>query len=485
MVAEVSATDVTPIPTPGARLRAATDRALHHPATELALVVLILGSVGVLIAEAIFDRDAALVATLELVGDVITWVFVAELAARFWVAPKKSRFFRRYWLDILAVAPLARPLRLFRVLRLLRLFRAGVLVNRRVSAFEGVFRGASTELTLLGTVTAILVLTGSVTLYLGERGTNPDFARYGDSLWFSVLSLVGGEPIGGEPATELGRAVTLALMLGGLTVFGVFVGTVSASMMARLTKRMGIHEMDTDELRGHVVVCGWNPSGHTMLEELFFDPHAEPMAVVIITEEEELPKELDLARMRRELLYHVSGDYTRIEVLERAGVARAGAAILLSDDTVPSRSDQDRDARTVLAGLTIERLARGIFTCAQLNDRQNESVLRMAGVEEIVVTREYAGFILGSAGRNLGLVTVLDDLLTARHGNAFFKTALPAALDGKSVGELHAILAKDHGAVLVAAEMERGARVRVNPPRDARVAAGAQLVVIAERPPRW
>lgn len=480
-----SAQDTSAAPTAIARLRATVDRVLHHPVTELALVALILLSVGLLVAEAIFDRDAPLVATLERSGDLVTGLFVVELVARYWVAPKKSRFFRRYWVDLLAVVPLARPLRLFRVLRLLRLFRAGVLINRRASAFQGVFRGAATELTLLGTVSAILVLTGSVTLYLGERATNPDFASFGDSAWFSVLSLVGGEPIGGEPTTELGRAVTLALMLGGLTVFGVFVGTVSASMMARLSKRMGMHEMDTDELSGHVVVCGWNSSGHTMLEELFFDPHAAPMPVVIVTEADELPSDLDPSRLRRELLHHVSGDYTRIEVLERAGIARASAAILLSDQTVASRSDQDRDARTVLAGLTIERLARGIFTCAQLNDRQNESLLRMAGVEEIVVTREYAGFILGSAGRNLGLVTVLDDLLTARHGNAFFKTTLPAALDGRSVGELHTILAEQHGAVLIAVETERGARPQVNPPPATRVTTGAQLVVIAERPPRW
>ncbi len=472
-------------PSTTAALRATLDRTLHQPTTELALVALILTSVALLVAEAIFDEDPSVVRVLVVTGDIITGIFVLELSARFWIAPKKTRFLRRYWLDILSVLPLVRPLRLFRVLMLMRLFRAGVLLNRRLSIFQGLVRGAMPELTLLGTLSSILVLAAAVTLYFAEHATNPSFARFRDSLWFSVLSLIGGEPIGGEPVSDIGRVATMALMLGGLTVFGVFVGTVSAGMVARVSKRMGMPEMDIDELNGHVLVCGWNSSGSTLLEELFFDPHAEPRPVVIITEASDLPVEISTSRVRRELLYHVSGDYTRIEVLERAAIRRASVAILLSDQTVASRSDQDRDARTVLAGLTIERLARGIFTCAQLNDRQNESLLRMAGVEEIVVTREYAGFILGSASRTLGLVTVLDDVLSAREGNTFLKVPLPAALDARTVSELHTLLARDHAAILVAAEIGPDARLEVNPPAETRIAAGAQLVVIAASPPRW
>ena len=78
------------------------------------------------------------------INDAITALFAVELSLRFWVAPKKTRFFERYWIDILAVLPLVRPLRLFRVLRVLRLFRAGVLFRRRIRWFPhaGPGRGA-------------------------------------------------------------------------------------------------------------------------------------------------------------------------------------------------------------------------------------------------------------------------------------------------------------------------------------------------------
>ena len=58
--------------------------------------------------------------------------------------------------------------------------------------------------------------------------------------------------------------------------------------------------------------------------------------------------------------------------------------ILLRDEVVP-RSEQDRDARTVLAALTAERMTDGLYTVAELHDAESREILEMAGVEEIVV----------------------------------------------------------------------------------------------------
>lgn len=115
-----------------------------------------------------------------------------------------------------------------------------------------------------------------------------------------------------------------------------------------------------------------------------------------------------------------------MEVLRQAGLERAAVAILLADKTVP-RSDQDRDAHTVLAALTIEKINRGIFTCVELLSRENQSHLTLAGVEEIIVPDEYGGKILAAAARNRGIVCMLDELLTRERGNNFYKSALPPA----------------------------------------------------------
>jgi voltage-gated potassium channel len=467
----------TPRPPPGAR--AAVERVLQHPGVELGILVLIVASVGLLLGETAAPDGSAAKTWAARAGDVITGLFIVELSLRFWTARKKRRFFRRYWLDIIAVLPLARSFRLLRALRLLRLFRAGVLLSRRMNAFGGVFRGAGPELTLLATVTTTLILASSIVLFLAERRDNPQLREIEDTVWFSVYSLIAGEPVGAEPATSTGRAVTLGVMLGGLTVFGVFVGTISASVAARLSRRMGANEMDLDELSNHVVVCGWNRAGRNVLRELLIGNRSE---AVLVTEAAQLPDDVPPEVLGTGRLYYISGDYTRVDVLEAANVRRASAAVVLSDRLTP-RSDQDRDARTVLAGLTLERIAPHVFTCAELTNRENASLLKLAGVDEIVVPDEYSGVILGSVSRNRGLVDVLDEILTVNYGNAFRKVMIPAAMAGRSVADLHRELKEKHNAILVALErvvQEKNPDLLVNPPPETTIEPHDRALIIAD-----
>jgi len=469
-------------PSPKESLRQRVHRAFHQPAVEATVTLLILASVALIVAEAGSYGDGRLARQLEFASDVLTWIFAAELPLRAWAAPKRRRFFREYWIDIVAVLPLIRPLRLLRVLRLLRLFRVGSILVRRLSILRGVLHGAGNEFTLLATATLALVLTGSVTLFLVEQEKNADFGTLPRAIWYTIFSLIAGEPTGGMPQSLLGRSVSVALMIAGMTVFAVFVGTVSAAMVNRFSKRLEVNVMDVEDLSQHVLVCGWNHTGPLVVEEIM-NGGGKPRAVVIITEAEEMPDASRLSGVRQDLLYYISGDYTRVEILEKAAVSKASTAILLSDKTSP-RSDQDRDARTVLAALTVERLCPGIFTCAELRSRENESLLRRSGVEEIVVSDEYSGLIMGSVGRTGGLVATLDEILSTRYGNAFYKIKVPERLVGAKVSELYSVLKSDHDAVLVALEKKNDGRpeVRVNPSSDQALSQGDYLVVITSQP---
>ncbi len=453
---------------------------------EAVILILIPASVVLLFFE--FTQPAGTVAHLWLsgIGDTITWVFVVELTVRFWVARKKRRFFAHYWVDILSCLPLLGPLRFMRILRLLRIFRAGALFNRRLSAFQGALMGTLSELMMLGALTLTVVLASGIVLFVFEGGPGTSFPQLGEAMWFSVFSMIGGEPIGGSPETMTipGRVTTLVLMFGGLTLFGMFIGTVSASMVSRIST-LEVTEMDLDELNGHRVVCGWNRTGPGVLLEMFSpgNPRGRD-PVVLITETPRLPDDIPIEGVRHDLLYHVSGDHTRVDVLHRAGILRATSATMLAD-TVVQRSDQDRDARTVLSSLTIEKLSPEIFTVAELTNRDNEGLLRMHGVEEIVVADEYSAVILGSAVRNRGLVAVLDEILTSRHGNTFHKIAVDTAWHGWTVGQLYAELKKTHEAVLVGLERAtknsetEGEGIIVNPPSDLTVEADDVLLLIS------
>ena len=55
-------------------------------------------------------------------------------------------------------------------------------------------------------------------------------------------------------------------------------------------------------------------------------------------------------------LFNVRDDYTKFEVLEKVKADRASRALVIADSSNKELSEQDRDARTVLAALTLEKI---------------------------------------------------------------------------------------------------------------------------------
>jgi voltage-gated potassium channel len=464
-------------------IRKRLDAFMNHPMTDAVVMAMILASVALLLFEVSVEESHWLFEPAEILGHVFTGLFALELLLRFLGMPSRRRFFRLYWLDVLAVLPVTRSLRILRVLRILRLFRAGALAHRRMALLDQAVRQGGTELLTIVTVVLVVVLTGAIGLNLVERSVNPELHQLSDSVWSTMYTLVSGEPQLASPHTTGGRFIFFLVMLGGMCFFAMFTGIVSAAMVNRMKSGLEVKVMALEDVKDHVVLCGWNRGALQVLEEFQADPRWRHRPIVLVAE---MPEQPDLAPygIQDERVLFVQGDYTKVDVLQRAGIERAAIAILLADST-GQRSDQDRDARTVLAALTIEKLNRKIFTCVELRNRDNMTHLAMAGVEEVVVASEYAGRIIAAASRTRGLVGMLDELLTSRWGNRMFKVDVPADWIGRTLGFAHVELKERHKALLMALERHDidGTHMQLNPDSAGVLAAGDQLLFLAEHFP--
>jgi voltage-gated potassium channel len=468
-------------------LRRRLARFINHPVTEFAILGLILVSVGLVLVEFSLPHGSPAYYQVEIANDLITWIFVIELLARYVVEQRKSRFFRKYWIDILAVVPFFRSFRILRAFRLLRLFRFGIIASRRLARFSGPFGSIKTEYIIITMSIIVVVLMGAFTMRAAEGRINPDFADIERALWFSVLTVIGGEPIGGDPNTPFGKFVTVVLMLSGLTVFAIFTGTISAVMVNSL-KNIRFRTMELDEIENHVVICGWNRAGEMLVDEMLHqarDGLGRFRHIVVVTEHDGL-QDQHFFRLHADHLYLLTGDYTRVDVLREAGIERASTAMLMADSTSDHRSSQDRDARTVLAAMLIEKLNKDIYTVVQLLNRDNETSLRQVGVEEIIVSDEYVGNIMATVAQSRGIVSMLDELLTSKRGHQFYRCKVPSALVGTKVADAVSILKRDHDATLLGVDSMAGSsiseNVQVNPPADLVLEAEFVLIVAAEGP---
>jgi voltage-gated potassium channel len=104
-----------------------------------------------------------------------------------------------------------------RAIRLVRLARAGRGARRLVARLSRV-------VVVAGSVLVVSCLVA----YNAERATNPEFASFGDSLWWGIVTLttVGYGDI--VPKTTTGRWAAVVIMITGIAVLGVLAGSLAS-----------------------------------------------------------------------------------------------------------------------------------------------------------------------------------------------------------------------------------------------------------------
>jgi len=463
--------------------RRAVIRAFARPSVELTIGLLILISVLLTVIEFLLcpSTEVALadpsLLVLVRINDGLTWLFVVELTLRFVVAPLKTRFFREYWIDIIAVLPWCRIFRVGRAMRLLRLIRILRLwgfASRAAGSFPYVFRRGAVEYLLVCGILLLTVIFGTGAIMYFESGGAQPGQTASEAFWFSIYSLFAGEPIPGPPETVGGRVVAVIIMFMGLTIFAMLTGTVSAFMVERLQTEGRV--VETEQLSDHVIICGYNSKVEIIIQEFqAARPHDDVPTVVVAQFGDQPPTLSESLRPRVQFL---DDDFTRIAALERAGIHRAGTCIILADGR-GGRSQQDTDARTILASLTVEKLNPQVYTCAELHNRMYGSHLDAGHVNDYVVAGEHNAFLLAQAAMNRGLMDVIGELLTYRRGNQFYRIKLSESWQGKSFLDALVELKRSHNATLVAV-CTAGGEVHINPDKYT-FAAGDDVVVIAEQ----
>jgi len=449
----------------------------QRPAVEITVGGLILLSVLLTLIELAIDPTSDYLPLLVHLNDAITWLFVVELTLRFIGFPKKRRFFRAYWIDILAVLPVLRMFRIFRAfrfLRLLRLLRLVGLFRRYATAFPYIFRRGALEYVIILGLIFLTILFGSSALLTFETSAGGRFNTFGDAFWFSIYSLFAGEPIPGPPQSVGGRIVAVVIMFMGLTTFAMLTGTVSAFMVERLRTEGQVVEWD--EFQNHTIICGWNRRAEIIVREYQAAKKSMDQPLIVICESDGEPLFQDESIRSR--VRFIFDDFTKVNVLEKAGVYRAQTCIILSD-LGSNRTAQDADARTILAALTVERLNPDIYTCAELNNREYGAHLEMGHVNDYVVSGEHSGFLLAQAALNRGLTEIVTELLTYERGNQFYRLEISAEWEGKTFFDLFVYMKQTHDAILVAVQDQQGS-LRVNP-GDYTFQAHDNIIVIASQ----
>lgn len=236
------------------------------------------------------------------------------------------------------------------------------------------------RLYLQATSLSWLILTGSTIILIAfstfmlpviEPST---FTRYGDSLWFTMTTIltVGYGDL--YPSTHAGRIFTVVfLYIIGIGLFASFIGKVIESLTLHKKRE------ERGELmfkgKNHIVIVDWSYKAENAIEEIL--KQDEQIEVVVIDR-------LEKAKEIHPRIHYVRGNATHEKVLRQANVQQAKAVLIFADDRIEDQ--MLTDGKSLLIATAVERMSPGVYTTVEVEREEHLSSFSHVKVDKFIMS---------------------------------------------------------------------------------------------------
>ena len=280
-------------------------------------------------------------------------------------------------IDLLAILPYYRPLRLLRIFLIFRLFKILRYANS-LKEFLQVFKERKFELFTLALlyITAVFFSATIMYIYEGPVGVNPKIEHFFDAVYWSIITIstVGYGDV--TPMTVEGKLVTLILIISGFLViaFGTSIITTGLSDRMEIIKENRA-QAETSKMNNFTIVCGFGMMGRYFCEELM----AVNKKIIVIDNDKEV---VNYAKSLNYLA--IASDATSMQNLESLGITKgANSIIALTND----------DAVNLSIILSARALSNDIKIISRVNNSSSKKKFEIAGVNETILFNDVSAFV--------------------------------------------------------------------------------------------
>ncbi len=277
-------------------------------------------------------------------------------------------------------------------------------------------------------IALVLFIVITVTIIsLLEKETNEPFKSVLDVLYWAVvtISTVGYGDI--TVHNIISKILAIFLIVIGVLLMSFMTATFASIFTAtRIREGMGLKKIELDN---HIVICGFNDKIESVIQGMKTSVNITIPDIVLINSQPE-SEISDLTERFPEIKFHfVYGDYTSESTLLRASIAEAASVIILADPGPECTSKPDD--RTLLAVLTIKSIIKELEVCAEVLDSSSVPHLKRAGVDQVIVSGEFSGFLLANAVMSPGIPQALRDIII-KEGSDIQRLSMPRDIIGKT-----------------------------------------------------
>lgn len=221
--------------------------------------------------------------------------------------------------------------------------------------------------------------------------------------------------------TVIGKIFTMFLYIFGIGLLSLVIGKVIDSI-AEVQRRRGA---GTLSFRGkdHVILINWSKKTQAAVDEVLC--YAPKCHIVIIDETGHHPLE------HMDQIHFICGDASSDEVLLKANIHEARAAIVFGDTRIDEASLID--GKSLLIASSIERIAPQVHTTVEIMQENNIKNFRHVQINEFVLSHDAISRLAVRSALQEGNSEVIAQLLSRQHGDDIYEIPLNPAW--KTYGE--------------------------------------------------
>jgi len=391
------------------------------------MIFLILTSVGILVYEVRHP-----VPEWMIIYDVyvVSVIFAVEYLLRLWVysdvhteiirAYEEAKFLRkpfrlsqvlaktvkekfRYMIslpaiiDLLAILPAYRPLRILRIFVLFRVFKL-LRYTKSINQFVDVLSNKRFELYTLLFLLLFIMATAGIAIYVFEEDKNPNITSLFDAFYWALvtISTVGYGDI--APVTPQGRMISILIIISGIAMISFVTSVIVSAFSEKLDalKENRIIE-ELNRKKEFLIICGYG-----QMTKMFLRQEEElGKSYVIIDKDPDV-----VAQAVKDGYQAINEDASRHDVLAKFNYENAKITVICLTDS---------DVENIYIALNAKSLSPSIKVIARATDESMQKKYALAGVDHILLPAEVTGMMLLTAITRPVMYRGMHAILTGQH----------------------------------------------------------------------
>jgi voltage-gated potassium channel len=364
--------------------------------------------------------------------------------------------------DLLAILPAYRPLRVLRIFVLFRVFKL-LRYTKSIHQFVEVLATKRFELMTLLFLLIFIVSTAGIAIYVFEERTNPNINSLFDSLYWALITIssVGYGDI--SPITSEGRVVSMIIIISGIAMISFVTSVIVSAFSEKLSELKENRIVERiNKNREFIIICGYG-----QMTRMFLKNNSLLSYEYVIIEEDIKRVEIGI----KEGFNIINEDASRHDVIAKFNIEYSNITLLALTGS---------DVNNIYITLNAKALSKSIKVIARASDERMEKKFKLAGVDHVVLPSMVANRMLLFAITQPAMYRAVYSMLTGQTLSQLDE--IPTVSHNKLVGKtIKEIDFKRHKLLFIGFQCGKKEEFVFNPPSTIDIRVGDILLVMGHK----